>query len=117
MNLELIRDYCLSKKGVTESLPFDEDSPVYKVMGKIFLISNLTHPYYINVKCNPEKAIELRERYDSVKPGYHMNKQHWNSVYLDNSIEDKLIYEWIDESYKLVVKSLKKSLSDKLSKL
>ncbi len=117
MDLEQVRNYCLSKKGVTESLPFDEDSPVYKVMGKMFLISSLTIPYFINVKCEPEKAIELRERYDAVKPGYHMNKQNWNSVYLDNSVEDNLIYEWIDDSYELIVKSLKKSLQEELRKL
>ena len=117
MDLEQVRNYCLSKKGVTESLPFDEDSPVYKVMGKMFLISSLTIPYFINVKCEPEKAIELRERYDAVKPGYHMNKQNWNSVYLDNTISDKLICEWIDNSYELIVKSLKKSLQEDLRKL
>ena len=114
MDLEQVRNYCLSKKGVTESLPFDEDSPVYKVMGKMFLISSLTPPYFINVKCDPEKAIELREKYDAVKPGYHMNKQHWNSVYLDNNIPDKLISGWIDDSYELIVKSLKKSLQEEL---
>ncbi len=117
MDLELIREYCLSKKGVDESLPFDDDSPVYKVMGKIFLISNLTPPYFINVKCDPEKAVELRERYDAVKPGYHMNKQHWNSVYLDNSIEDKFIYEWIDDSYFLAAEKLNKPDKEKLKKL
>ena len=117
MDLELVRSYCLSKKGVEESLPFDEDSPVYKVMGKIFLISNLTPPYFINVKCDPEKAFELRERYDAVKPGYHMNKQNWNSVFLDNPVDDKLIYEWIDDSYELIVSKLKKSVQEELNSL
>lgn len=117
MNLELIRNYCLNKKGVDESLPFDEDSPVYKVMGKIFLISNLNPPYSINVKCDPEKAMELRERYDAVIPGYHMNKKHWNTVLLDNSVDDKFIYEWIDNSYSLVVDKLNKTDKEKLRSL
>ena len=109
MDLELIRNYCLGKKGADESLPFNKDSPVYKVMEKIFLISNLNPPYSINVKCDPEKAIELRERYDAVIPGYHMNKKHWNTVLLDNSVGDNLIYEWIDDSYNLVVNKLNKA--------
>jgi len=117
MDLELVRNYCLSKKGVDESLPFDEDSPVYKVMGKIFLISNLIPPYSINVKCDPEKALELRERYDAVIPGFHMNKQHWNTVILDNSVDDGLIYKWIDGSYNLVIDKLNKSDKEKLKRL
>ncbi len=117
MNLELIRNYCLSKKGVDESLPFNEDSPVYKVMGKIFLISNLNPPYSIIVKCDPEKAVELRERYDAVLPGYHMNKKHWNTMLLDNSIDDELIYEWIDDSYILVADNLNKTDKEKLRSL
>ena len=80
MNLEIIREYCLKKKGVTEELPFDEDSPVYKVMGKIFCISSLTPPFTINLKCDPEKAVELREEHEEIQPGYHMNKLHWNTV-------------------------------------
>lgn len=86
MNLEIIREYCLKKKGVTEELPFSDDSPVYKVMGKIFLIASLTPPVSINVKCDPEKVIELREKYDEFQPGYHMNKKHWNTIGLDNTI-------------------------------
>ena len=117
MDLELIRNYCLSKTGVDESIPFDEDSPVYKVMGKIFLISNLNPPYSINVKCDPEKAMELRERYDAVTPGYHMNKKHWNTVLIDNSIGDEFIYEWIDDSYNLVVVKLNKTDKEKLRSL
>ena len=109
MNLETIREYCLSKKEVTESLPFNEDSPVYKVMGKIFLIANLNPPVSINIKCDPEKAVELREKYDFVTPGYHMNKLHWNTVELVTGAPDKEILEWIDHSYELVVKGLSKS--------
>ncbi len=106
MNPELIREYCLKKNKVTEELPFDEDSPVYKVLGKIFAIVNLIPPYSINLKCDPEKAIELRERYDAVTPGYHMNKTHWNTIELNGSILPKLLKEWIDHSYESVVQGL-----------
>lgn len=112
---DLIRNYCLQKNGVTEELPFDGDSPVYKVMGKIFAIVSLTHPYSINLKCDPEKAVELRERYDAVTPGYHMNKTHWNTVELDGSISLKVIQEWIDHSYEMVVNGLTKKQKEKLS--
>ncbi len=117
MNIEQVREYCLGKKGVTEELPFNEESPVYKVMGKIFLIASLNPPFSINLKCDPEKAVELRERYDAVTPGYHMNKLHWNTVEIEGTIKNKLIKEWIDHSYELVVKGLKKPLKEKLSKL
>ncbi len=117
MNIEQVREYCLKKKGVTEELPFDEDSPVYKVMGKIFLIGSLTPPFTINVKCDPEKAIELRERYPAVTPGYHTNKLHWNTVEIEGTVKNSLIEEWIDHSYDLVVNGLKKSLKEELNKL
>ncbi len=117
MNLEKVREHCLSKKGVTESLPFNEDSPVYKVMGKIFLIANLIPPISINVKCDPEKAVDLRERYYCVTPGYHMNKLHWNTVLLDNSVKDELVLEWIDNSYNLIIQKLKKSLREELGEM
>ncbi len=117
MDIELIRDYCLKKKGVSESFPFDEDTLVFKVMSKIFLLVNLTPPQSMNLKCRPEKAVELRELYPAVKPGYHMNKKHWNTVDLDNLIPDKLQKSWIDDSYELVVKGLKKSEMVELSKL
>ncbi len=117
MNLEQIREYCLSKKGVTETLPFDEDTPVYKVMNKIFLLANLNPPYSINIKCDPERAIELREKYDDVIPGYHMNKTHWNTVYLETRIPDKFIYEWIDHSYDLIAAGLKKKDKEELEKM
>ena len=115
MDIEIIRNYCLQKTGVTEELPFDEDSPVYKVMGKIFAITNLIPPYSINLKCDPEKAIELRERYDGVTPGYHMNKTHWNTIDLMGDISVKLIKEWIDHSYELVVGGLTKKENEKLA--
>ena len=117
MDLEKIRRFCLKKKGVSESLPFDEETPVYKVMGKMFLLSNLTPPVSINIKCDPEFAVELREKYDAVTPGFHMNKLHWNTVTLDGSIPDKYIYEWIDLSYELIVRGLPKKEKESLSKL
>jgi len=117
MDLETIREYCLKKKGVTESLPFDDETPVYKVMSKIFLIANVNPPVSINLKCDPEKAVELRERYDAVTPGYHMNKMHWNTILIDNSIQGKLILDWIDDSYNLVVSSLRKSEIEKLRQM
>jgi predicted DNA-binding protein (MmcQ/YjbR family) len=112
MDLDKIRSYCLKKKGVTETLPFNEDIPVYKVMGKMFLLSNLTPPVSINIKCDPELAVELREKYEAVSPGFHMNKLHWNTVMLDGSISDKYIYEWIDLSYQLIVNGLSKKEKD-----
>jgi len=117
MDLELVRKHCLLKKGVEESLPFDEDTPVYKVFSKMFCLANLNPPISINVKCDPEKAVELRERYEDVQPGYHMSKIHWNTVYLSTVIPDKLILEWIDDSYNLVVSKLAKYEHDKLEKM
>jgi predicted DNA-binding protein (MmcQ/YjbR family) len=117
MNLEIVREHCLKKPGVTESLPFNEDSPVYKVMDKIFLIASLTPPISVNIKCDPEKAVELRERYPAVTPGYHMNKLHWNTVTFDNTIPDKLILSWINDSYNLVIKGLPNSKKNQLKKL
>jgi len=116
MNLEKVRGYCLKKNGVTESLPFDNDTPVYKVAGKMFCLANLIPPVSINLKCDPEKAIELREKYDDVQPGYHMSKTHWNTVFFESNIPEKLIYEWIDDSYNLVVDKLPKSAKAKLEK-
>ncbi len=102
MNLESFREYCFKKKGVTEEFPFGEDTLVFKVAGKIFAITDVETFESINLKCDPEKAIELREQYDAVQPGYHMNKKHWNTVMVDGSVSDKLLREWIDHSYELV---------------
>ncbi|MCF8261608.1 MAG: MmcQ/YjbR family DNA-binding protein [Melioribacteraceae bacterium] len=104
----MIRNYCLTKKEVTESFPFDEEVLVFKVAGKMFCLINSVKPFYVNLKCDPEKAIELREEYEEIKPGYHMNKSLWNSVYLTGSLTDSHIKEMIDNSYKLIVESLKK---------
>ena len=103
MDIETYRNYCLGKKGVTEEFPFDENTLVYKVMGKMFALADIDTFESINLKCNPEKAIQLREAYEGVTPGYHMNKKHWNTVRTNGSIPDKLIYQWIDASYRLVV--------------
>ena len=115
MNIEEIREYCLKKKAVTEEFPFDEETLVFKVMGKMFVLVPLEKvPLQINLKCDPETAIELREQFESVQPGYHMNKKHWNTVIIDGSIPKKELFEWIDNSYELVVRGLKKSDIQKL---
>lgn len=108
MNIEELREYCLNKKGVTESFPFDETTLVFKVMDKLFALTDTEADFSINLKCDPEKAIELRERYPAVQPGYHMNKKHWNTVYIDGSIDDEQIHEWIDDSYRLVILKIPK---------
>jgi len=115
INVEQIREHCLRKKGVTEEFPFDEETLVFKVMGKIFILASLdTIPLQVNLKCDPEKAIEFREEYEAVQPGYHMNKKHWNTVILDGSIPNRKILEWIDHSYDLVAAGLKKLDREKL---
>lgn len=108
MNIEDIREYCLKKNSVTESFPFDETTLVFKVKNKMFALTDIESPLSINLKCDPEKAIELRERYPVVKPGYHMNKKLWNTIDIDGSIDDSLIKKWIDDSYKLIVEKLPK---------
>jgi len=108
MNIEEFREYCLAKKGVTESFPFDDSTLVLKVSDKMFALANLDGPLSLNLKCDPEKAIELRETYEAVKPGYHMNKQHWNTIEIDGSISLKIIKQLIDHSYDLVVSKLPK---------
>lgn len=118
MDIETLHQYCLSKKGAEESFPFGEETLVFKVMGKLFLLTGMaSQPLRFNVKCDPEKAIELREKYSCVLPGYHMNKQHWNTVICDGSVNDKLLKEWIDHSYELIVSSLSKKLKQELSEL
>lgn len=115
MNIEAIRNYCLSKKMSEESLPFGPDVLVFKVAGKAFLLLPLdTETIRFNVKCDPDKAIELREMYSCVLPGYHMNKKHWNTVVVDGAVKQKLLKEWIDDSWLLVVKSLPKQLQEEL---
>jgi predicted DNA-binding protein (MmcQ/YjbR family) len=108
IDTEIIRTYCLAKPFVTESFPFDETTLVLKVQDKIFLLLNLEPPWSLNVKCNPERAIELREQYDFVEPGYHMNKKHWNTIRLDQPVPFKELFSWIDHSYDLVFRGLPK---------
>lgn len=117
MNLEELRDYCLQKPGVSEGLPFGEDTLVFKVGEKIFLLTSITAGNRFNAKCDPEMAIELRERHTEVIPGYHMNKKHWNTIYMDGGLTTKQLHEMIDHSYDLVFKSLPGKLRVELSKL
>lgn len=117
MNIEEYRDYCIAKKGVTEHFPFDETTLVFKVMNKMFALVDVDSFEFINLKCEPEKAVELREQFNSVKPGYHMSKVHWNSVYVNQDVPDKLIYQLIDDSYNLIVTSLTKKLQQELENL
>jgi predicted DNA-binding protein (MmcQ/YjbR family) len=117
MNIEEYRDYCLAKKGVTESFPFDKTTLVFKVMNKMFALTGIESFEFVNLKCTPEKAIELREEFNGVLPGYHMSKKHWNSVYPNKDVPDKLIYQLIDDSYYLIVSSLTKTLQKELQEL
>jgi predicted DNA-binding protein (MmcQ/YjbR family) len=115
MNIETLREYCLAKKAVTEDFPFGEDTLVFRLMNKIFLLVSLSsNPLQFNAKCDPDKAIELREQYDAIIPGYHMNKKHWNTIVLDGSLSNALIKEMIDDSYNLIVQSLPKKDSKAL---
>lgn len=115
MNIEEIRDYCLSKPGVTEGFPFDEQTLVFKVMNKMFALTGLDRtPPFVNLKCEVERAIELRGEYEDIKPGWHMNKAQWNSVYFQSSLPRILIEELIDHSYELVVNGLTKKLKEEL---
>lgn len=108
MDIERIRMYCLTKDLVEESFPFGEGTLVFKVKGKIFLLLSLDEvPHRFNVKCDPEKAIQLREDYSSVLPGYHMNKKHWNTIVVDGALPNAFIKEMIDHSYDLVAPKMK----------
>ena len=108
MDIESLRHYCLSKPDVEETLPFGPDTLVFKVSGKIFLLTGLdSEALSFNVKCDPDKAIELREEFPCVLPGYHMNKKHWNTIMVDGSVTTKQLKEWIDHSYNLVAKKKK----------
>ena len=103
MNIEELRSYCLLKPGAEETFPFGINTLVFKADGKAFLLAGIDEEdLQFNVKCDPEKAIELRESYPCVQPGYHMNKKHWNTIVVDGSVPDKMLKEWIDDSYNLV---------------
>lgn len=117
MNIELLRDYCLSKKGSSESLPFDETTLVFKVMNKMFALTSLTGNLSVSLKCDPELAITLREEYSYVVSAFHMHKRHWNTIYINDSVSDNFVYKWIDHSYELVVKGLTKKMQQELKSL
>jgi predicted DNA-binding protein (MmcQ/YjbR family) len=119
MNVEAIREFGLSLKGTTEDMPFGEGTLVLRVMGKIFtLISLDTETARANLKCDPERAIELREQYpESITPGFHMNKQHWNTVQFEADLDDRLLRELIVHSYETVIKTLKKTEREALANL
>jgi predicted DNA-binding protein (MmcQ/YjbR family) len=115
MDLEQFREYCLSKVAATESVPFGEGVLVFKVAGKIFALAALDEiPATVNLKCDPDLALELRDRYEQVRPGYHMNKKHWNTVEIDSGISDTELRKMIDHSYDLVIKCLPKATRAKL---
>ena len=114
MNIEEIRDYCLAKPGVTEGLPFGEDTLVFKVGEKFFLLTSLSEGNSFNVKCDPERAIELREQHPEVQPGYHMNKKHWNTVYTNGNLTRRQLYDMIDHSYVLVLNGLPKNIREQI---
>nr|WP_294942436.1 MmcQ/YjbR family DNA-binding protein [uncultured Mucilaginibacter sp.] len=110
MNIEELRDYCLALPAVEEGFPFGEDTMVFKVGGKMFLLASLEDGRHFNAKCDPERAIELREQYTEVQPGYHMSKVHWNTVFMGGALTRKQLCQMIDDSYQLVLKSLPKKL-------
>lgn len=114
MNIEDFRDYCLSKKAVEETFPFDNTTLVYKVLGKIFTITGLDNEEFeVNLKCDPEWAIELRENYaEDIYPGFHMNKKHWNTVKFEGNLEQSFLIKLIDHSYDMVVKGMRKKDRD-----
>ena len=115
MNIEELRDYVLSLKNVEEGFPFGEDTLVFKTNNKIFLLVSLSSsPLQFNAKCDPEKAIELREEFSCILPGYHMNKKHWNTVIVDGRLSTALLKEMIDDSYNLIVQSLPKKTREEL---
>jgi predicted DNA-binding protein (MmcQ/YjbR family) len=115
VNTETLRDYCIAKPGVTESFPFGGDALVFKVGDKMFaLLATESQPTTINLKCDPERAVQLREEYPAVTPGYHMNKTHWNTITIDGSVRKADVQEWIDHSYELVKKSLPKAVQAQL---
>ncbi|GIM55277.1 MmcQ/YjbR family DNA-binding protein [Capnocytophaga cynodegmi] len=114
MNIEELREFCLSLRASEESFPFDDEILVFSVKGKMFCLVNIVKYEFINLKCHPEEAIELREQYPEVTAGWHMNKKHWNSVYINGKISNNLLKKWIVNSYNLVVKGLPKKIQEEL---
>lgn len=118
MNIESFREYCLNKPGTTEEFPFDNQTLVFKVMGKMFALCDVDLFESVNLKCDPEVAIELREKYEGiVLPGYHMHKKHWNTILVNAGIPDEKVMHWINHSYELVVSKLPKKQKEELKKL
>lgn len=118
MDIERLRDFCLSLPLVTECFPFDEDTLVFKVEGRMFLFTGLEHPELLfNVKCDPEYALELRDRYAEVTPGFHCNKKYWNTVHVTPSLQDDVVCGWVLHSYTEVVKKLNRVQREKIDKL
>lgn len=115
MNIEEFRDFCLSLKGTTEDFPFDEETLVFKVMGKMFALTDVDAFGSVNLKCDPVKVPELREQYKGVLPGYHMSKKHWNTVLTNGEIPDPLLKQWTRDSYDLVVAGLPQKLRAQLN--
>ena len=116
MNIEEFRDYCLAKNGTDEGFPFDQKTLVFKVFGKMFALTDVDGFESINLKCDPERAVELRAQYTAVNPGYHMNKKHWNTVTVNDDLSDEQLYELIDHSYELVFQSLPKKIKEQAQK-
>lgn len=114
MNIEDIREYCLAKKAVTESFPFDDVTLVFKVMNKMFALVSLDGELSISLKCDPERAIELREKHPNIIPGYHLNKAQWNTIKIDGSLSRTFLHELIDHSYQLIIDRLPKKLKEEL---
>ncbi|MCA6073613.1 MmcQ/YjbR family DNA-binding protein [Fulvivirga sedimenti] len=114
MDIESFRELCISRPGVTEEFPFDNNTLVFKVMGKMFALADVDHFVSINLKCDPEEAIRLREHYAGIRPGYHMNKKHWNTIEMDGSVPDAVVRELISESYRLVVNGLTRKMREEL---
>ena len=115
MNIEDFRAYCLAKPGTSESLPFDNQTLVFKVADKMFALTDVDFFTSINLKCDPEQAELLREQHEAVRPGYHMNKKHWNTILMDGSVSDPLIKQWTDDSYDLVVSKLLQRVKEMLA--
>lgn len=115
MHLDTLLQFTATLPGTEDSFPFDAKTLVLKVGGKMYLLVDAENPTQMNLKCDPERAIELRERYDGIKPGYHMNKKHWNTVDLQGSVDEKLIFELVKHSYELVFASLPKKVRDEFA--
>jgi predicted DNA-binding protein (MmcQ/YjbR family) len=115
MTITFFREYCLSKPGATEDTPFGADTLCFKVANKIFALVDIELFESVNLKCDPERATELREQYEGIIPGYHMNKKHWNTVMFNGTVPDPLILELVDHSYELIFQSLPKKLQEDIS--